>query len=186
MKPFAKIATAVALAAGMTFSAQALNITPASLPQYTGNQTSQAQINAAIAPIIGSAVELYKQDVGAGSDSGSLAGSYVTTFSNSASDPADALIDYVGGSIVGATAWLLVKDGNQTPAWYLFNLTLLGWNGTDDLVLTGFWPGNGAISHVALYGTPGGGGNTVPDAGTTMALLGLGLGALGFARRKMS
>ena len=112
-----------------------------------------------------------------------MAGSYATTFANTASDPADATITYTGGNIVGATAWLLVKDGNNNPAWYLFNLTTLGWNGTDVLQLTGFWPGSGAISHVALYGTPG---TSVPDAGTTMALLGLGIGALGFARRKLA
>ena len=173
------------LALGTVMSAQALSITPDTMPQTTGTQTSQAQINAAIAPIIGTATELYKQDVG-GSESGSLAGSYTATFSNTPGDPSNALITYDGGSIVGDTAWLLVKDGNNNPAWYLFNLTDLGWNGTDDVILTGFWPDNGAISHVALYGTTGGGGNGVPDAGSSLALLGLALMGLAGIRQRIA
>jgi hypothetical protein len=139
-----RTAATLVLAAGMAFNAEALTITPGTLATATGNQTSQSQINTAIAPIIGSASLLYKQDVG-GPETGSLAGSYETTFYNTALDPKDALIDYVGGPIVAGTAWLLVKDGNNSPAWYLFNLTTLGWNGTDDLNINNFWPGNGAI-----------------------------------------
>lgn len=168
---------AVMVVAGMTLSAHALSITPASLPQFTGNQTSQSQIDVAIAPIIGGASFQYKQNVG-GAELGPLAGSYETTFSNSASDPSDALIHYVGGQNVGSPAWLLVKDGNQSPAWYLFNLTALAWNGTDDLVLTGFWPAQGAISHVSLYGT------AVPDGAATAVLLGMGLLGLVTLSRK--
>ncbi len=182
MKKFTKLAIAVALATGITFGVQALEITPDTLPQITGNQTSQNEINGVIDDYIGTPLKdylMYKQDVGGG-ESGPLAGSYQTTFNNSPLDPSDALIQYVGGLNVGPTAWLLVKDGNQSPAWYLFNLTTLGWNGTDDLKLTGFWPAQGAISHVTLYGT------AVPDGGTTMALLGLGIGAVGYLRRKLA
>jgi hypothetical protein len=80
----------------------------------------------------------------------------------------------------------LVKDGKLgDPAWFLFDLTALGWNGTETLEFTGFWDGaKGAISHVTLYGRrqPG---NGVPDGGVTAALLGLGVLGLGFlARRK--
>jgi VPDSG-CTERM motif len=182
MKLLTKSALAI-LAAGMTLGAQALDITPATLPQWTGNQTSQSDIDAIIGPLIAPSTEVYKQDVGAGSDGGSLAGSYETTFSNSESDPANALIHYVGGPTGTGHAYLLVKDGSQTPAWYLFDLTALGWNGTDDLVLSGFWPNQGAISHVSLYD---GAGTGVPDAGTTLALLGVGISALGFARRRLS
>ena len=176
--------------AAVTLSAHALSITPTSgvlnTSRYEFSENNQAALNLLVAPIIGSATEVYKQDVGVVGDTGSLAGSYQTTFSNSATDPEDALIDYIGGSSVGPTAWLLVKDGNSNPAAYLFNLTTLGWNGTDDLELTDFWAGagqlgRGAISHVTLYGPK----VSVPDGGATAALLGLGiLGLVSFARKR--
>jgi hypothetical protein len=154
--------------------AQALAISPGDADDF-GNQTGQAEIDAYLAANYPGLDELYKQNVGGG-ESGSLAGSYETTFSNSPTDPSDALIEYVGGAIA-EDAFLLVKDGNQTPAWYLFDLS--GWNGTDDLVLTGFWPDQGAISHVSLYG----GTTTVPEPGT-LILLGSGLFGLALYGRK--
>lgn len=182
-------ATLVALAA-FASAAHALSITPTSgvlnTTRWEGNQTSQAQIDPVIAGIIGNSTEQYKQNVGDANDTGPYATSYVTTFTNTPSDPSNALIDYVGGPILGPTAYLLVKDGNQTPAWYLFNLTALGWNGTADLELSGFWPNQGAISHVALYQGAGGDIPGVPDGSTTVALLGLALGALAVARRKLA
>ncbi|MGI9245938.1 MAG: PEP-CTERM sorting domain-containing protein [Steroidobacteraceae bacterium] len=42
--------------------------------------------------------------------------------------------------------------------------------------------GAGGLSHMSLYGKNGGGGE-VPEP-TTLALLGLGLAGLGFARRR--
>ena len=159
--------------------AHALSITPSTGALLTGDQTSQHVIDTVIASTLAfaGAEELYKQDVD-GPEVGSLAGSYQTFFSNTPSDPSDALIEYVGGPLVGSIAFLLVKDGKHSPAWYLFNLTDLGWNGTDDLVLSAFWPDKGAISHVTLYGT------AVPEP-ATMLLLGFGLLALaGLGRRK--
>lgn len=164
--------------------AYALEITPISgvlnTSRWEGDQTSQAEINAFIATYLGSATELYKQDVGGG-ESGLLAGNYETTFSNTADDPANALIQHTGEASVDDPAFLLVKDGGHSPAWYLFDLTALGWNGTDDLVLSGFWPNQGAISHVTLYGTPQG----VPEPGA-MLLLGIGLvGLAGWGRKRI-
>jgi len=45
-----------------------------------------------------------------------------------------------------------VKDGNQVPIWYVYNLSD-SWDGVMDLNLTGFWPNQGAISHVSIFGT---------------------------------
>jgi hypothetical protein len=181
----------VALAAlALTSAASALPIIPTSgvlnVTRWEGNETGQPQIDAVIAPIIGASTEKYKQNVG-GAESGSLAGSYTTTFANTPGDPSDATIVYNGGPILGNTRYMLVKDGNQTPAWYLFNLTALGWNGTETLFLTGFWPNQGAISHISLYGGPDGGDTPgVPDSGSTIALLGLGLSLLAIVRRKLA
>lgn len=181
------------LSAALVTQLNAIVITPTTgtlnSTRWEGDETGQPQINVVIAGIIGNSTELYKQNVGDATDSGPLATSYVTTFSNTAADPSDALIDYVSGPFVAPTAYLLVKDGNQDPAWYLFNLTALGMSTVsgEDITLDNFWPQNGAISHVALYSGGGGGGQTgVPDGGSTVALLGLGLAALALVRRKLA
>jgi hypothetical protein len=125
-------------------------------------------------------VELYKNDVDDG-ESGSLLGSYDTSFFNEPDDPSEALIEYMGGPNITA-AYLLVKDGNHSPYWYLFDLTAdgLDWDGMEDLELSGFWTGRGAISHVALYGEA----VSVPEP-ATLLLLGVGLvGIAGVSRRK--
>ncbi len=158
-------------------SASALVIDPASTTiAASGLQTGQNAIDAVIFPIISPATELYKDDVGGG-ESGSLAANYETQYFNTPGDPSEADISYVGGAIVDPNAWLLVKDGNHDPAWYLFDLTSLGWDGMDILELENFWPGNGAISHVTLYGGDGGGGPN--PAVTEPAVLGLALAGLG-------
>ena len=120
--------------------------------------------------------ELYKSDEDGdafGDDSGPFADDYTTEFMNSIGDPMDAIISLNRGGGISLANWLLVKDGNNSPVWYLFDIS--GWDGLMDISLTGFWPDNGAISHVAIYG--------IPEPGT-LALFGIGLALAAFSRRR--
>jgi len=144
-----------------TFSdvaADTIVITP-SMAQWQGTSPKNPQADD-IESITGTGFELsllYKQDVGADSDTGTFAASYETIFLNTSTDPQGAEISFTSGpSISVSPVYLLVKDGNHDPIWYVFNLSDLpggySWNGTDTIVLQGFWPKQGAISHVALFG----------------------------------
>jgi hypothetical protein len=185
MNTFKNLGLIPLLAVALSGSAYALSITPTSgvlnTTRWEGSETSQSDIDSAISPIIGNATELYKQDVG-GAESGPFAGSYNTVFLDTPAEPSGATITYTGGPIIPEDAFMLVKDGNQDPAWYLYNLTALGWDGMDQLDLSGFWPNQGAISHISFYS----GGTSVPDGGATVVLLGLGLSALALVRRKLT
>jgi hypothetical protein len=125
----------------------------------TGTQTSQAQINVAIAATLGGSTLLYKENVGDGFDSGPFASSYSTVYAPSA-DPSDGTISYGSGPKITGATHLLVKDGNHEPAWYLFDIS--GWDGMMDIVAFDFWPSRGAISHMTLYG----GNGVIPEAGS--------------------
>jgi len=115
-----------------------------------------------------------------GDDSGTYAGSYSTWYYNDIGDPGNALLFYTGGSDIDCpSCYLAIKDGNQTPAYYFYNLS--AWDGHETLSLENFWPGKGAISHISIWGrsTP----TSVPEP-STMALLGLGLLAIAFTQRR--
>ncbi len=186
MSPTLKALLLLTAGLGLALSADALPITPATgtlnSTRWEGDQVSTPDVLTAIQPYVGTSTELYKSNVG-GPEDGALAGSYETTFTNTPSDPSGASILYVGGPIVSPTAFLLVKDGNHSPAWYLYDLTALGWNGTATLDLSAFWPNQGAISHVSLFGTQG---TTVPDGGATVGLLGIALMGIALLRRRLA
>jgi len=128
----------------MIFSLQAqatISLTPSdcgtTFSCWTTDQTSTLTTSEVESLIgySGTLDELYKMDVGAGSDTGPYAGSYQTTFSNTATDPSDALIQYISGaSITCPDCFLLIKDGNHSPAQYIFDIGI--WNGTEDISMT--------------------------------------------------
>jgi PEP-CTERM motif len=134
----------------------------------------------------GSLSLLYKSNVsggsGVGSDSGTFAASYKTTFSSTNSNPSNALIDYLSGSsITCPECYLAIKDGNHAPTYYFYDLA--SWNGTEDIVLRNFWPNQGSISHVSIWGKPS---TSIPEPGIVLLL---GIGLLGFlftARRQQN
>lgn len=147
-------------------------------PMYAyGEETSQSAIDGIILPLMVPSTELYKAEPVAGGpavESGFLAGSYQTVFSGGNEV---ALIEYNGESYISPVAYLLAKDGlandenPATHAWYLYNLTALGWTGTELISVIDLWPDQGSFSHVSLYG---GVGTVVPEP-VTVLLMGLGL-----------
>jgi hypothetical protein len=182
MKSMNKLGLAAILALGMAINAHALLLKPGNAT-WQGSIPNNPDANA-VETITGTSAQLtlaYKDNV-EGGEEGPFKSSYSTTYYNTSSDPEDARIRYTGGSdITGNPLYLLVKDGNHTPVWYIFDIS--AWNGTETIYLQDFWPGGGAISHVTIFS---GEGTTVPDAGSTLALLGVALTGVGFLRRKLS
>jgi hypothetical protein len=162
--------------------AYALNISPGSQIDDGLQSGISTPDNSDITAYLESEYELglllYKAEADPFKEEGSLAGSYNTIFKNTASDPSGAEINHVFGEPFITDAYLVVKDGNHTPWWYLFDLA--SWNGTDNLYLSNFWPNKGAISYVGLYGKA-----SVPEP-STVFLLGLGLvGLAGIGRKRL-
>lgn len=140
----------------ITFTPGDCDGTAPDLTCWTTNDNSSLKADE-LEALVGTSADLlllYKQDVGGG-ESGLFTGSYETSFSNSELDPTDALIEFIAGNdpIICDECYLLIKDGNHSPAQYIFDLAILGWDGMMTLALEGFWPAGGAISHVSIWGT---------------------------------
>lgn len=167
-----------------SFPAQALSLTPASSPIATTDQTSALSASglADLIDYTGSLTLLYKANVDS-PEEGVAADLYATGFDLTPEDPSMATISWNGPASVIACpdCFLVVKDGNQSPAQYVFDLG--DWDGQESLVLSDFWPAQGAISHVAIFGSAG--LAPVPEAETyAMLLAGLGLVGLAVRRRR--
>ena len=113
------------------------------LSTYPGSTiTNQAQLQAA---------ELYRLTPPA-SDDKTLKDSYEGSTSALPGDDTSAFeINYTSGPSIDPT-YMLIKDGNHTPSWYLFDIS--AWDGISELSGSGFWENtNGGISHISIYGT---------------------------------
>jgi len=176
------LGTALCLFAGARAEAATIQLTPDDTTCTTNvnSQLSGTQVLDIVDDCFGAAGPLsllYKAEVG-GSDYGTFASSYDTTFANTTLDPEEATILYLGGTYMDCSAcYLVVKDGNQKPAQYFYDLSTI-WNGTDTIALKEFWPEQGAISNISIWGRA----TSVPEP-TSLLLFATGLGWLTLKRR---
>ena len=158
--------TAIILATALAFQAaraEALSITPStpgviSVTPPTADcpdPPNAANEELCVANTFGESISdlelLYKANQGTVvTEAGTFAGSYESAFNGDASG---GTITYVSGQpVIDCPAcYLFIKDGDPNPR-YLYDLS--AWNGTEQIVLSGFYPDQGAISHWSIYGFP--------------------------------
>jgi hypothetical protein len=197
MKTIFKVLAASILALGISAPAQALILSPSSPnPPLvdSGNQNDTNDILEYLNDNYTLGTLLYKAEVGDDDapetvEEGPAQGSYTTVFDNEPLDPEDATITWDGPGVITDPTYLLVKDGNQVPAWYLFDIS--SWDGKETIYLTGFWPDEGAISHISIFGNefdpdPDPDPDPTPDGGSVAMLLGMSLMGLAGIRRMIS
>src|SRR5688500_8899932 len=171
LKNLAKAVITVVVFSSLTLREDSLSITTTSSSLLSsGNLTGVTDILNQIATegyALGDT--LYKKEYDGGAEYGGFKNKFNTTFvadavSGENQDASGGSITWNGPSYITNAEYLLVKDGNSKPAWYLFDIS--DWDGKETIALSDFWPGKGAISHVAIYGGSSS-TTTVPDGGAT-------------------
>ena len=179
MKPLTtKILLGLALAIAGA-QAQAISLSPSTFPQFSGSDPNNPKADD-VETIVGTDVELveaYKDDQDDG-ESGSFADVYTSTYGTVEEPLSAATITFTGTEgeqIACPECFLLVKDGNQNPIWYIFDLG--DWDGMEVIELTDFWVGNGEISHITIFSD----GKAVPGP-APFVLMGIGLLGMALGR----
>lgn len=133
--------------------------------------------------------QYYKADRGTpNSESGSFAGSYTTAFG--LTPGASATIRYDGPSAISCPdCYLIAKDGNSTPNWFLFDIG--SWNGTDSISIGSLFyftnPQGQTVeqnySHVSIWGVESDDPGRVPEP-ASLALVALAVAGAGMVRSR--
>ncbi len=143
------------------------------------NLTTLSAVNTAFSTAYEDLVLLWKgeTDKGTTGQDGSLEDAYLWNFDMPVNS---GTIDHIANQAAAdcPTCILIVKDGNGSPAQYLFDLG--DWDGLEQIALSGFWPRKeDAISNVAIWG-----GTTSVSEPSVLILMSLGLMGLVFSGKR--